>query len=92
LFIEQESNDANALGSKSLILTGDHDNFTGLLARDDLRCGSFGDELGPTSGALVGALGAIEERMQSCIEYGGVEHIAVVNGRRTLAVLKMKSR
>ena len=40
---------------------------------------------------VVEALDAIEERMRSCIVYGSVEHVAIANARRALAILSSKS-
>jgi hypothetical protein len=34
------------------------------------------------------ALKSIEERMENCIVYGGVEHQAIVEARRSLGALK----
>ncbi len=38
-------------------------------------------------GRVVTALKAIEERLRSCIEYGGTEHMAIVDARKALASL-----
>jgi hypothetical protein len=38
------------------------------------------------------ALGAIEERLRSCIEYGSTEHRAIEDARRALAALKAKRK
>ena len=41
---------------------------------------------------VVTALNAIEERLRSCIEYGGVEHLAIVDARKALTTLKAGRR
>jgi hypothetical protein len=38
------------------------------------------------------ALGAIEERLRSCIEYGSAEHRAIEDARRSLASLTRKRK
>jgi hypothetical protein len=43
-------------------------------------------------GRVVEALKAIEERLRSCIVYGGPEHVAIVNARKALATLSVKHR
>jgi hypothetical protein len=45
-------------------------------------------DLAQVPGRVVTALKAIEERLRSCIEYGGIEHVAIVDARRALATLK----
>jgi hypothetical protein len=40
---------------------------------------------------VVQAQDAIKERMRSCIVYGSVEHVAITNARRALAILSPKS-
>ena len=40
---------------------------------------------------VVAALGAIEERMRSCMVYGSDEHQAIANARRALGILSAKS-
>ena len=42
------------------------------------------------SDCVKAALKAIEERLRSCIEYGGTEHIAIEDARKALAALKAK--
>lgn len=49
-------------------------------------------DLAKMPGRVVTALKAIEERMRSCIEYGGVEHLAIVDARRALAMLTTARR
>jgi hypothetical protein len=38
-------------------------------------------------GRVVEALKAIEERLRSCIVYGSMEHVAIVDARKWLATL-----
>jgi hypothetical protein len=38
------------------------------------------------------ALKSISERLEKCIEYGGVEHQAIVEAGRSLGALKSKPR
>jgi hypothetical protein len=42
------------------------------------------------SDCVKAALTAIEERLRSCIEYGGPEDTAIEEARRTLSMLKVK--
>jgi len=42
------------------------------------------------SDCVKAALTAIEERLRSCIEYGGPEHTAIEEARKGLATLKAK--
>jgi hypothetical protein len=49
-------------------------------------------DLAEVPGRVATALKAIEERLRSCIEYGGVEHLAIVDARRALAILKAVRR
>jgi predicted fused transcriptional regulator/phosphomethylpyrimidine kinase len=49
-------------------------------------------DLAQVPGRVVTALKAIEERLRSCIEYGGIEHLAIVDARRALATLKAGRR
>lgn len=41
---------------------------------------------------VVEALKAIEQRLRSCIVYGGLEEVAIVNARKALATLSVKHR
>jgi hypothetical protein len=43
-------------------------------------------------GRVKEALGAIEERLRSCIEYGSPEHRAIEDARRALSALKAKRK
>jgi predicted fused transcriptional regulator/phosphomethylpyrimidine kinase len=49
-------------------------------------------DLAQVPGRVVAALKAIEERLRSCIEYGGIEHLAIVDARRALAALTAERR
>ncbi len=49
-------------------------------------------DLTQVPGRIIAALKAIEERLCSCIEYGGMEHLAIEDARRSLASLKPKHR
>ena len=49
-------------------------------------------DLPQVPGRVVEALKAIEERLRSCIVYGGLEHVAIVNARKALATLSVKHR
>ena len=49
-------------------------------------------DLQQVPGRVVEALKAIEERLRSCIVYGGLEHVAIVNARKALATLSVKHR
>jgi hypothetical protein len=44
-------------------------------------------DLAQVPGRVVTALKAIEERLRSCIVYGSIEHLAIVDARRALATL-----
>jgi hypothetical protein len=41
---------------------------------------------------VVEALKAIEERLRSCIVYGSMEHVAIVDARKSLATLRARRR
>ena len=41
---------------------------------------------------VTNALKSIAERMETCIVYGGVEHQAIVEARRSLGALKFRRR
>jgi len=43
-------------------------------------------------GRIAEALKAIEERLRSSIVYGGTEHLAIVDARRSLATLNARRR
>jgi len=49
-------------------------------------------DLQQVPGRVVEAQKAIEERLRSCIVYGGLEHVAIVNARKALATLSVKHR
>lgn len=49
-------------------------------------------DLTQVPGRVIAALRAIEERLRSCIEYGGMEHVAIEDARRSLATLQPKRR
>lgn len=49
-------------------------------------------DLQQVPGRVVEALKAIEERLRSCIVYGGLEHVAIVNARKALSTLSFKHR
>jgi hypothetical protein len=49
-------------------------------------------DLSQLPGRVATALKAIEERLRSCIEYGGIEHLAIVDARRALATLRTGRR
>jgi hypothetical protein len=43
-------------------------------------------------GRVVEALKAIEERLRSCIVYGSMEHVAIVDARKWLATLSARRK
>jgi hypothetical protein len=43
-------------------------------------------------GRVKDALKSIAERLERCIEYGGIEHQAIVEAGRSLGALKSKRR
>jgi hypothetical protein len=47
-------------------------------------------DLAKLPGRVMEALQAIEERLRSFIVYGGVEHVAIVEARKSLHALKTK--
>jgi hypothetical protein len=49
-------------------------------------------DLKQVPGRVLEALKAIEERLRSCIEYGGTEHLAIVEARKALTTLTVKRR
>jgi hypothetical protein len=49
-------------------------------------------DLQQAPGRVVEAQKAIEERLRSCIVFGGLEHVAIVNARKALATLSVKHR
>jgi hypothetical protein len=49
-------------------------------------------DLKQVPGRVLDALKAIEERLRSCIEYGGTEHLAIVEARKALTTLTVKRR
>jgi hypothetical protein len=49
-------------------------------------------DLKQVPGRVLDALKAIEERLRSCIEYGGTEHLAIVEARKALTTLTLKRR
>jgi hypothetical protein len=49
-------------------------------------------DLAKLPGRAMEALQAIEERLRSFIVYGGVEHVAIVEARKSLYEMKSKRR